>query len=155
MSEDSTFGRNMSRFHGSIKRISDVRKKALKSEPLVNVDVLKLLDRLDEVDPREGIRPRDGRWLVDRWWKLIVWVIPDHRPLGRGLWKPGISIYCCDPDGRFSTGDFVEFDECRLTESQIQRMFAFIDRWEERHRQFLAKHQRSRKRRPVEKGGAA
>ncbi len=121
-----------------------MRKKTLPPEPLVNVDVPKLLDRLDEVNPREGMPPRKGRWLVDRWWKLIVRVIPDHRPLGGGDWKPGISILCRDEEGGFGT-EFVEFDKCQLTESEIQRMFAFINRWEERRKKATEKRRKSRK----------
>lgn len=103
-------------------------------EPLVNVDVPALLARLDEVaPPPEGARPLQGTWLVDRWWRLYVTVIPDHRYRGNEVWDPGISIYCCDPEGRFSTWGFLEFDQCRMTQRQIERMYAFIDRWEARH----------------------
>lgn len=118
-------------------------------EPLVPVDVPALLDRLDAVSPGpEGLGPRQGRWLVDRWWKLHVDVIRDHRYRGNDVWEPGVWIYCCDPQGRFST-DLVTFDQCRLTESQIRRMYEFIDRWEQRRREWRWRRKTRRHRRRV------
>lgn len=46
----------------------------------VPVDVSALLDRLDDAAPGpHSLGRRQGRWLVDRWWRLIVWEIPDYR----------------------------------------------------------------------------
>jgi hypothetical protein len=67
---------------------------------------------------------------------LIVSVIRDHKYRGHGNWEPGIYIDCRDPEGHFRTDFYVTFDQCRLTPSQICRMYAFIDRWVERCQQY-------------------
>jgi len=102
----------------------------------VPVDVLDLLDRLDTAAPNCGVPPRRGRWLVDRWWRLIVLVIPDHTRECYGHWLPGVYIDYHDRQVHFRTDTFVAFDECRLTQDQIERIHEFIDRWVERRNEY-------------------
>lgn len=116
-------------------------------DELVSVNVFALLDRLDAAAPGpRRLGRRQGRWFVDRWWRLIVWVVPDHRWRRSGHWQPGIYIDCRDRQGRFSTPAFVTFDECRLTPSQIDRMYAFIDCWVARRKRYEEGRQMDRER---------
>jgi hypothetical protein len=107
-------------------------------EAKVPMDVVALLDHVDEVCGRpEGVPHRDGIWLVDRWWRLRIEVDHEWRYGSNDQWSPAVRIYCCDRDGNFATPGFVPFEECCLTESQIARMYAFIERWKKRHLEIL------------------
>ena len=64
-------------------------------------------------------------------------VIPDHTRECYGHWLPGVYIDYHDRQVRFpATDTFVAFDECRLTQDQIERIHEFIDRWVERRNEY-------------------
>ena len=70
---------------------------------------------------------RQGAWLVNRSWRLHVWLDREFRYCGHRRWIPGIAVNGCDPEGRFGQYDYFTFNEFTTAQIDMPRVDAFLE----------------------------
>jgi hypothetical protein len=93
----------------------------------MKVDVPALLRRIAAVaEVPEEVVLRVGTTMAIRWWRLNADVDPQLRYVGQGRWLPGISLWGCDPDGRFGQTRFFLFNEVTDAVVDVPRVERFL-----------------------------
>lgn len=101
----------------------------------MKVDVPALLRRIAAVgEVPEEVVLRIGTKIAVRWWRLNACVDPQFRYVGQGRWLPGISLWGCDPDGRFGQTRFFLFDEVTDAVVDMPRVERFLSLFSEARR---------------------